>query len=230
MFTHNLIESSLPSLSTRLLRNKRHYLVNGGLYPSVTTVIGHRKADFFAEWRKTVTPEEAAYGANRGTWLHTTVEKYLRNDDDIFVHRKSEVISEVIGKRLFNQVKPFLDEHIGVIRAIEPALYSDVLTMAGRTDLVAEYKGPLSIVDFKTSKTKKRVDWLEDYFLQVTAYSIMWTELTKIPIKQGVVLITAEDNTCEEHIVNTEDYEERLAEVILEYFHDVHGAQLKALV
>ena len=55
--------------------------------------------------------------------------------------------------------------------------------------MIAEYNGVLSVVDFKTSKKKKREDWIENYFVQEAAYSFMFEERTGIQIPQLVTVI-----------------------------------------
>jgi genome maintenance exonuclease 1 len=74
----------------------------------------------------------------------------------------------------------------------EAGLYSDVLKVAGRVDVVGEYDGKLSIIDFKTSNNNKDRDMVFDYFLQETAYAIMWHELTGEAITDLVILMSVE--------------------------------------
>ena len=54
-----------------------------------------------------------------------------------------------------------MDKNVGVIKAIEAPLYSHSLRVGGRVDLIAEWDGQLSIIDFKTSKKPKREDWIK---------------------------------------------------------------------
>ena len=80
---------------------------------------------------------------------------------------------------LFYQIKPYLDS-IDNIHALEDPLSSSLLKMAGRVDCIAEYKGELAIIDFKTSSKTKREEWIDNYFAQETAYAIMFQELTRL--------------------------------------------------
>ena len=59
------------------------------------------------------------------------------------------------------------------VYAQEVPLYSKLLKLAGRVDCVAEYKGKLSIIDFKGSTREKRISDIDNYFQQATAYAIM---------------------------------------------------------
>jgi ATP-dependent exoDNAse (exonuclease V) beta subunit len=74
-------------------------------------------------------------------------------------------------------------------------MYSHKLTIAGQVDCIAEYNGELSVIDFKTANKAREEGWIDNYFLQTTAYAMMYEEIFKKPIKQIVVLIAAEDGT-----------------------------------
>tara|TARA_Y100000310_G_scaffold263683_1_gene274001 strand:- start:692 stop:1075 length:384 start_codon:yes stop_codon:yes gene_type:complete len=91
------------------------------------------------------------------------------------------------------QLKPELDK-IDNIHALEVALWSDTLGLAGRVDCVAEYNGELSIIDFKGSTRMKRTKDIENYFTQATAYAIMWHERTGQPINKFNILMATEES------------------------------------
>jgi len=65
--------------------------------------------------------------------------------------------------------------------------------VAGQVDLIAEYKGKLSIIDFKTSKKRKPEAWCEGYFIQESAYAFMFEERTGIRVPQLVTIIGVDD-------------------------------------
>ena len=69
------------------------------------------------------------------------------------------------------------------------------MKLAGRVDCIAEYKGELAIIDFKTSTKEKREEWIHDYFAQETAYAIMFQELTGLMPKKLVTIIACETGT-----------------------------------
>jgi genome maintenance exonuclease 1 len=65
--------------------------------------------------------------------------------------------------------------------------------MAGTVDCVAEWKGKLSIIDFKTAKKLKNRDYILNYFCQATAYAIMYEERYNIPVPRIVILISVDN-------------------------------------
>jgi ATP-dependent exoDNAse (exonuclease V) beta subunit len=164
---------------------KRHYNSPKGKYPSVTTVVGWEKSEFFKKWRQE-NPKESKRVLRRGTDLHNLIESYLSNEEISLMEHTPDVSS------LFVQLKPYLNK-INNIHALEAPLWSDTLKVAGRVDCVAEYDGELCVIDFKGSTREKREEDVENYMLQATAYSIMWHERTGVPINKFVILMANEN-------------------------------------
>ena len=89
--------------------------------------------------------------------------------------------------------------------------------MAGRVDCIAEWNGKLSVIDFKTSRKEKRKEWIESYFMQCTAYAIMFEEMTGIPVPQIVVAISVEGYEPQIYVEKRDNYAKQLLELRLEY-------------
>lgn len=188
-FTH-CQQPNYQELSAEIINEQRWYTIDSNVkYPSVTTVLSHGHKEWLEEWRKSMGEEKAALEqarcATRGTSVHLMAERYLNNDPG---PTKDQMGSDI---KLFNQIRPILHK-INNIRAQEIPLYSHRLKLAGRVDVVAEYQNTLSIIDFKTSNTPKYNDMVYNYFLQCTAYAIMYFELFDVPIDQIVVVIAVE--------------------------------------
>jgi genome maintenance exonuclease 1 len=183
-FTHKpiVLESSLKEVT---IDGKRFYETPGGVFPSVTTVVGFEKQKFFAEWRQK-NPEESKRVTSRGTKFHSLIEKYLNNEDLDYENLHSG------NKALFSILKPELDK-INNIISIESPLWSKTLQLAGRTDCIAEYDGKLSVIDFKASTKEKREKDIDNYFAQATAYALMFQERTGIIVDNFAILIACED-------------------------------------
>ena len=196
----------------------RFYDSPGGKFPSVTTVTGFEKKAFFAEWRRN-NPKESRRVLSRGNALHKLIEDYL-NNEDIDLLSVSPVVSS-----LFMQMKDTLDK-IDNIQALEIPLWSNTLALAGRVDCVAEYDGKLSIIDFKGSTRQKREEDIENYYLQGTAYAIMWHERTKVPIHEFNIIVASENGTpCQVFTGNPVKYVPKLYRTIKNY-HDKNPALL----
>jgi genome maintenance exonuclease 1 len=99
-----------------------------------------------------------------------------------------------------------LDEHVNNIHALEIPLYSHHLKVAGRVDCIAEYDGQLSIIDFKTSSKLKEESWIKGYFMQCSAYAVMYEERTGIPVSQIVIMIAVDSEHPQVFIKKRNDY------------------------
>lgn len=180
----------LQSLAVEEANGKRHYVSPNGIkLPSVTTVLGHFKTAQILEWCNRVGAETANSitnrAATRGTKFHAMMERYLKNETNIF----EGVMPDM--RQAFRDIKPTIDL-IDNIHYIEAHLYSEVLGVAGRTDVIAEFDGVPSIIDFKTSTREKKEEWITNYFEQATAYSLMYEELVARQINQIVVIISTD--------------------------------------
>ena len=181
-------------LEAQNIEGTRFYRVpSGKLYPSITSVTSFYNREIFINWRKKVGNAEAdritKESTSRGTAYHDVVEHYMNNGDI-----KDLKILPFI-KFLFLQSKKNLDR-INNIHALEKSLYSDYLGLAGRVDCIAEYDGELAVIDFKTSKKIKPEEWIENYFVQETAYACMYYEMTGIPVKKLITIMVAENGEC----------------------------------
>ncbi len=213
-FNHQFYE--FPPLTREDTDTGRFYtLPTGERYPSVTTILGRADdGSGLAAWRARVGAEEAdrigRMAANRGTKIHTMAEKYLLNESN---PTKGQMPINVV---MFKALKEKLD-NISTVYGIECGLFSHTLRSAGSTDIFAKYKDLDSIVDNKTSIREKRAEWIEDYFIQTTAYVIMVEEMFKIHIPQLVVLITNQEGTCQEFIRSPDDYRSKTIDLFRKY-------------
>jgi hypothetical protein len=118
---------------------------------------------------------------------------------------------------LFKLLRPYIDQ-IDNIHCLETIMYSKKLTIAGQVDCIAEYNGKLSVIDFKTANKERKEDWIENYFLQTTAYAIMYEELFGKPIEQIVILLAGEDGTVASYIKEKKEYMPMLEKAIQDFY------------
>lgn len=189
MFTH--LDTINPvELKTIEGPKGRFYVTpEGNKYPSITTILGAGDKTWLNEWRASMgvdrADKETKRAAERGTAVHAMVEKYLDNDPNPTAGHKLEHIPDFKMLRLqLNKVNNILTQ--------ESALWSDTMRVAGRVDCVGEYKGRLAIIDFKTSTNNKSLSMIDDYFLQTTAYALMFEERYGIQINDVAILMSVE--------------------------------------
>ena len=93
---------------------------------------------------------------------------------------------------MFQSITPLIDR-IDNVHCVEGTLYSDELKLAGRTDLIAEFDGALSAIDYKTSKRIKIWDHCHSYFMQGAFYAHAYEERTGIPVNDIVIIMAVEN-------------------------------------
>jgi len=219
----NFINTELPQLERETIDGVRYYKVPHEdqllKLVSITSITSHINKEIFVNWRKRVGEQEAdritKAATSRGTDMHTLVENYLYNRDLPVVQPLSEF--------LFKIAKPELHK-INNIRALEGSLYSKQLGVAGTVDCIADYDGELSIIDFKTSKKPKPKEWIEHYFVQAMAYGCMFYELTGVPVKKLVILMSCENGEC---VVYEERNKSKYIKLLTQYIRKFVGDKLE---
>jgi hypothetical protein len=228
MFKHVPVE--LTEMTAVTTDTGRQYETPEGItLPSITTVLSILSRDSIAKWRARVGEKEAnrvSYRAStRGTAVHEICEQYVNNDPDYDKYMAMDIDTgeQKLTKRTpdlidsFLKIKPILDERLTTVHAQEAALYSTHLGVAGRVDCVGVFDGKLSIIDYKTSMKPKRLDWVKNYFMQESAYSIMWEERTGMPITQLVTIISVDNHEPQVFIEHRDNWVRPLRDTIAQY-------------
>jgi genome maintenance exonuclease 1 len=201
---------------TRLDRDestgKRLYACPDGFkVPSVTTILDKTKPaearQALANWRKSVGEKKAqeitTEAANRGTRMHTFLERYIKGDT------LQESVSNPFAQQSLDMARKVIAEGFPKINEVwgnEVPLYFPEL-YAGTTDCVGIHEGDESILDFKQTNKPKKLEWIEDYFLQLTAYALAHNEVHGTNIRKGVILMCSKDYEYQEFIMHPNDFD-----------------------
>lgn len=204
-------------LDRTTIEGKRHYcLPDGSRVPSVTTILDKTKPEEakqkLREWKDRVGHERAQQitteAANRGTRMHTYLERYIKNDDigelptNPYAQPSWFMAAQVILEGLEN-----VEEYWG---CEVPLYYSGLY--AGTTDCIGIWRGQAAILDFKQTNKPKKREWIGDYFLQLAAYAAAHNDTHGTDIQTGVILMCAkptDDNatpTYQEFILEPNDF------------------------
>ena len=186
-------------------------------FPSVTSITSFKNAQFFKEWRTKIGEDEAnritARATQRGTAFHNIAEDYFKGELNLDRYLENNPLSV----RMFQAAKSTLNK-IDKIHCLETFLYSHYLGLAGRVDCIAEFNGELAVIDFKTSTKEKKEDYIENYFVQETAYAAMFLERSGIEVKKIVTLIATEEGSIQVfEKYNLDDYLQLLKSYIEEF-------------
>ena len=198
-----------PELVVHNIGGMRFYEApDGNKYPSITTVLGKQpgKQEGLQKWRERIGEEQARIvsgkAARRVTAFHNICEDYLNGVEDITHHKEKNFLAYC----MFGEMKSHLDDKIKKVVLQEQTMYSPKYRVAGRCDFIGVYGDTLAVVDFKTTTTPKKEEWIEDYFIQCSAYASMYEEHTNGPIEDIVIMMVAEDGQVQIFEKKTKDY------------------------
>tara|TARA_Y100001936_G_C16077983_1_gene675428 strand:- start:2208 stop:2897 length:690 start_codon:yes stop_codon:yes gene_type:complete len=202
-----------------------HYEIDGRKVTRITQILKDYENEGLIKWRDKMGAYaanlEAKRGLERGNSVHKISEAYLNNSCTC----KYE--SEILGYGMFNALRPYLNR-ISNIRAIEAPVYHSGFNVAGTADIVAEFDnadGELSIIDIKSSKLPKRLDWSKKYFLQMTFYSLALESMTNITIDNIVALEVSENGVVQVLKQHRSHWVKELEAIIANY-KQLHGVSL----
>lgn len=157
--------------------------------PSVTTILD-KTADKsgLLEWRKRVGEAEAnrivREAAKIGSLLHGNLEDYMQGKT---IKTKGNLVHKLVKNMTDSIIANGLNR-ISEIYGIESYLYFPGL-YAGTADLIANIDDSIAIIDFKNSRSNKKEEHVEDYFLQGCAYAIAHNELFGTNIDKVVIMM-----------------------------------------
>jgi len=193
---------------------QRRYNTPSGALPSVTTILDKMKSkekqEALANWKKRVGVEEAqritTESANIGTVIHAMIESYILGEDyspggNLIFQRAHPLAQKVIDLGLNNVSEVWGSE--------VPLYYPDLY--AGTTDCVGMWKGKPAIIDFKTTKKPKKREWIDDYFMQGSAYGMAHNSVFDTKINTTVIMMITWDGPdaglYQEFVVEGEEFD-----------------------
>ena len=173
------------------VNGKRRYETPGGPpVASVTTILSETKdKTHLIEWRKRVGEQKAQEITTEAAGVGTRMHKYL--EDYIDTGEWPTAGSNPYAQQAHNMatvIKIHAMDDVDEIWGSEVPLYIPQM-YAGTTDLVGVYKGQPCIMDFKQTNRPKKKEWVEDYYLQMTAYALAHNEIHGTDIREGHVFM-----------------------------------------
>ena len=186
-----------PKSSRSIENGLRKYLFGDDKLPSVTSILSLTKSEedkaSLELWRQRVGHKEAnkikTEASNRGTSMHSYIEDFLRGRVNESFFESNEKYKNMAKEIINRGIKGKLDEIYGM----ETTLYYPG-KYAGTADLVGIYNKKETIIDFKQSNKPKKIDYIQDYFLQLGAYTLAHNVVYKTNITSGIILLCTVDN------------------------------------
>jgi genome maintenance exonuclease 1 len=186
---------------------KRVYLTpDGESLPSVTTILSATKdMTHLNEWKNRVGHAKAQQitteAAGVGTAMHANLERFLaglqRQPGNNPVHVQANKMADVIIENGLSKVNE--------VWAMEQSLYFPGL-FSGTTDLVGVHDGEPAVMDHKQTNKPKKAEWVEDYYLQLTAYIMAHNEVYGTDIRKGVIFMCSRDFQYQQFTLESKDF------------------------
>tara|TARA_B100000959_G_C14820495_1_gene557612 strand:+ start:201 stop:887 length:687 start_codon:yes stop_codon:yes gene_type:complete len=213
-----------PKSMRSIISGSRHYAVNQETLPSVTSVLAVTKSDedkaAIIAWKERVGYEEAekikTEASTRGTSMHLFLEQYLLGQLNMELIEENNKARGMAQEIIDNGINEKLTEIWGT----EATLYYPN-KYAGTTDCVGIYQGQETIIDFKQSNKPKKEKYLEEYYLQLGAYSLAHNTVYQSKITQGVVLLCTVDNLFQNFKIEGDkliEYQKKFLEKVKQYY------------
>ena len=197
-----------PKSARSIINGSRHYNLDGSNLPSVTTILKATQSEEdkagIAAWKERVGHKEAERikneASSRGSSMHSYIEQFLLgkfNLDLLGEENKSKKMAiEIIDCGLKNKLSEIWGAETTVYY---PGKY------AGTADCIGVYEGKETILDFKQSNKPKKEEYIEDYFLQIGAYSLAHNIVYNSNITSCVILVCTVDNLFQEFKIQGHD-------------------------
>jgi genome maintenance exonuclease 1 len=186
--------------------------------PSVTTILSKTKdMTHLNAWKKRVGEKKAqeivTEAASVGTVMHEILEAWSLNQE---YTGKNLLQAKMMAETVIKNVEADIDEVWGSeVNLCYPGLY------AGTTDLVGVYKGRPTIMDFKQTNKPKKREWIDDYFMQVVAYGMVYNEVFETKIEYAAIFMCSRDCDWQLWEVGPEEFkqwEEKWANRVAEFY------------
>tara|TARA_Y100000590_G_scaffold461476_1_gene623133 strand:+ start:1403 stop:2086 length:684 start_codon:yes stop_codon:yes gene_type:complete len=214
-----------PKSTRSIINGSRHYNLDGLNLPSVTTILKATQSEEdkagLAAWKERVGHKEAERikneASNRGSSMHSYIEKFLLGKFNLDLLEEENKSKKMAVEIIDNGLKNKLSEIWGAEATVYyPGKY------AGTADCIGVYEGKETILDFKQSNKPKKEEYIEDYFLQLGAYSLAHNTVYNSRIIKGVILLCTVDRLFQDFKIEGNElinYQNKFLEKVEQFHH-----------
>ena len=213
-----------PKSSKSIINGSRHYSLDGSNLPSVTSILKATQSEEdkagIAAWKERVGHKEAERikneASSRGSSMHSYIEQFLLGKFNLDLLDEENKSKKMAVEIIDNGLKNKLTEIWGA----EATLYYPG-KYAGTADCIGVYEGKETILDFKQSNKPKKEEYIEDYFLQIGAYSLAHNTVYNSKITQGVILVCTVDRLFQDFKIEENElknYQNKFFEKVEQFY------------
>ena len=185
-----------PKSSRSIEDGMRKYLMGDEKLPSVTSILQATKSEedkaSLENWKQRVGYTQAnkikTEASNRGTSMHSYIEDFLRGRINESFFESNEQYKNMAKEIIEKGINGRLEEIYGMEETLfYPKQY------AGTADMIAVFEGKDVVIDFKQANKPKKIDYIQDYFLQLGAYTLAHDVVHGTKMKAGIILLCTKD-------------------------------------
>ena len=213
-----------PKSTRSIVNGSRHYNLGGSNLPSVTSILKVTQSEedkaAIQAWKERVGLKEAERikneASSRGSSMHSYIEQFLLGKFNLDLLDEENKSKKMAVEIIDNGLKNKLTEIWGAEATVYyPGKY------AGTADCIGVYEGKETILDFKQSNKPKKEEYIEDYFLQIGAYSLAHNIVYNSKITQGVILVCTVDRLFQDFKIEENElknYQNKFLEKVEEFY------------
>ena len=213
-----------PKSTRSIVNGSRHYNLGGSNLPSVTSILKATQSEedkaAIEAWKERVGHKEAERikneASSRGSSMHSYIEQFLLGKFNLDLLDEENKSKKMAVEIIDNGLKNKLTEIWGAEATVYyPGKY------AGTADCIGVYEGKETILDFKQSNKPKKEEYIEDYFLQIGAYSLAHNTVHNSKITQGVILICTVDRLFQDFKIEENElknYQNKFLEKVEQFY------------
>ena len=213
-----------PKSTRSIVNGSRHYNLGGSNLPSVTSILKVTQSEedkaAIDAWKERVGHKEAERikneASSRGSSMHSYIEQFLLGKFNLDLLDEENKSKKMAVEIIDNGLKNKLTEIWGAEATVYyPGKY------AGTADCIGVYEGKETILDFKQSNKPKKEEYIEDYFLQIGAYSLAHNTVHNSKITQGVILICTVDRLFQDFKIEENElknYQNKFLEKVEQFY------------
>ena len=152
--------------------------------------------------------------------MHKILEKYIIEEGYLDLTNVGKEAHNMAMQVIQNGLSNVTEFYGSECTLYYPGLY------AGQTDLIASHKGDMAVIDFKQTNKPKKREWIEDYCIQLAAYTMAHNFVHRTNISKGVIMMCSKDNFYQEFIISgleMKKYMHKWLKKIDQYYEEMKG-------
>ena len=188
-----------PKYHINKVNNMRFYSVSEEInVPSVTSILRKTRSTYSGEdW----AVQRKTDSIDIGNLMHKYLDHYVSKDEVFYDDSSNFGIAKKLAHIIIDN---FIDELDEVWGSEVTVLYKDLY--AGTIDLIGTNNKKLSVIDYKSSYRKKTKIEMDEYFLQLAAYSIAHDWQHKTNIDSITIFLAIRNGEFEKTTISSDEF------------------------